>query len=229
MELPKKLYYYALKGALSSSFCLLEMADARVDFHFCKSMPEWHQLRDEVPGRFPTGQLPAMELVDGTIVPESGAIKRTVAAALGKLGSGKDYSMSEALAGVSDDLKKLVNSCAPNVMNLGLMGSDKVTWSEEDTRKCVEEVRPKVVQSLTKIANMLSESKDRFTSTGDTLGEIDFFWTLHFIESGPHPGILGELQPFYARLRSNAGITRYIEGTGQYSTPQIPMWVQPLP
>ena len=66
VELPKKLYYWSLKGALSPTCCLLEMADAKVDFQFFSSYEDWHKVRDEVPGRFATAQLPAMELQDGT-------------------------------------------------------------------------------------------------------------------------------------------------------------------
>jgi hypothetical protein len=131
--------------------------------------------------------------------------------------------------GISDDLKKLVNSTAPNVMNMGIMGGGAKTYSEEQAKKCVEETRPKVVATLEKIAGMLEgEAKDRFTTSGETCGEVDLLWTLHMVET-VHPGILGSLQAFYSRLRANAGIARYIEGTGTYSTPQTPTWVLPLP
>jgi glutathione S-transferase len=229
VELPKKVYYWGLRGGLAPTCLLLEMAEAKIEFEFFTSYESWHKKRDEVPGRFPTGQLPAMELADGTIIPESGALKRSVAAATGRLGAGKDYMTSEALMGISDDLKKLVNSTAPNVMNMGIMGGGAKTYSEEQAKKCVEETRPKVVATLEKIAGMLEgEAKDRFTTSGETCGEVDLLWTLHMVET-VHPGILGSLQAFYSRLRANAGIARYIEGTGTYSTPQTPTWVLPLP
>lgn len=228
VEMPKKVYYWQLKGGLAPSCCLLEMADAKVEFEFFTGYEDWHAVRDAVPGRFATGLLPAMELADGSVVSESGAVKRTIAAATGRLGSGKDFMISESLMGINDDLKKLVGQDAPNVMNLGLMGGGPKTWNDESKAKC-EEVRPKISEKLGKIANMLLEGKDRFTASGETCGEVDLFWTLYTMESGPHPGLLGPLQAFYTRLHANAGITRYIEGTGTYSTPQTPNWLMPMP
>jgi hypothetical protein len=205
------------------------MADAKVEFQFFMSYEDWHKVRDEVPGRFPTDNLPSMELSDGTIVPESGALKRTVAAATGRLGKGRDYAISESLMGISDDLKKLVNTNAPNVANMGLMGGGPRSYTEEQASKCVEETRPKIVAALAKIGRMLiGEGKDRFTSTGETCGEVDLLWTLTMVET-VHPGILGPLAAFHARLVAHPGIARYIAGTGTYSTPQTPTWVVPLP
>ena len=111
-------------------------------------------------------------------------------------------------------------------MNMGIMGGSK-TYSDEQAKKCVDETRPKVVETLEKIARMLKgEGKDRFTTTGETCGEVDLLWTLTMVDT-VHPDSLGPLQAFYTRLRANAGITRYIEGTGTYSTPTTPNWVVP--
>mmetsp|Transcript_2713 Transcript_2713/g.6067 ORF Transcript_2713/g.6067 Transcript_2713/m.6067 type:complete len:233 (-) Transcript_2713:252-950(-) len=228
VALPKKLYYFAIKGGLSAACCLLEMADADIEFKWCTTMDEWHAVRDEVPGRFPTGVLPAMELADGRVIPESGAIKRSIAAATGRLGEGVDYMVSEACIGLAEDFRKIVNENCPNVMNLGMMGAPK-SFSDEDAKKCVEVTRPKVIKFINdRIAPMLAPEKDRFTKSGETVGEVDVFWALHQCEQ-PHPGNLGPLQAFYDRLRKNPGITRYIEGTGKYATPQLPMWQQVLP
>lgn len=202
------------------------MAGVEVETQFFNSYEEWHAVRDEIPGRFSTGQLPAMEYEDGNIVPESGALKRCIAAATGRLGSGRDYAISEALLGISDDLKKLLNTTAPNLMNLGMMGGGPNTWTSEHTTKC-EETRPKIAEAIAKGAKLLQDVS-RFTSSGETCGEVDYFWTLHLVEI-VHPGTLGDLQPFYDRLRANEGIAKYVEGTSMYCTPKTPVWVQPIP
>lgn len=227
--LPAKLYYWNIKGALAPSCLLLAMgrggdgAAVAVETKFFSSRDDWIAFRDES-GRFPTGQLPALEYGDGRIVPESGACKRAVAAALGRLGAGREFAVSESLMGQSDDLKRLLNKTAPNLMNLGLMGGEK-TWTPEHTTAC-EAARPDLEAAIGKTANMVDG--DRFTASGECCGEVDLWWTLHCVEA-VHAGALGPLRPFYDRLRALPGVAAYVDGSGAYSTPETPMWHQPIP
>jgi len=225
--LPAKLYYWKIKGALAPTCLLLSMAEKRVETTFFASRDEWRAFRDEAPGRFPTGQLPALEYGDGKIVPESGACKRAVAAALGRLGAGRDFAVSESLMGQSDDLKRLLNKTAPTLLTLGLMGAAK-TWTPDSTAAC-EAARPDVEAAIGRAANMLDGAGDRFTAGGESCGEVDMWWTLHCVDAVHGAGALGPLQPFYDRLRAHPGVAAYVDGTSAYSTPETPMWHQPIP
>merc|ERR1719453_2679344 len=107
-----------------------------------------------------------------------------------------------------------------------MFGGAPKTWNDENA-KALAETKPKVVAAIAKAGTMLAEAKDRFTSSGETCGEVDYFWTLHIAET-VHPGCLGPCQAFYDRLKGTA-CGKYCDGTSRYCSPETPMWQQPVP
>lgn len=163
--------------------------------------------------------LPFMELEDGTILPESNAIRHCAAQAAGMLGEGKDFALSEMLLGFCQDLQKEMFVCCPTMMTVG-------SWTAEKTKQVEEEVRPKVLAKLQQIAQFCKDGK--FTSK-TTLGEVQLWFQLYQCVDGPHPQVVEQagLKPFYDRMLAEPGVKKLLDGSGTCGS--LPNYVVPLP
>lgn len=169
----------------------------------------------------PTGSLPVIELQDGTMMGESAVCKKACAAAAGLLGEGTDFLRSELLVSLMEDLwRESMMPNMPSALNAG-------KWKEEQTKKC-NDFWPKMEEKLKDLEKFMLPSKDRFTTTGVTVGEIDVWHRLHQMANGAYPqAVQGGLKAFYDRMQEVDGVKKF--RTGQSKWGQVPNLFVPMP
>jgi len=103
---------------------------------------------------------------------------------------------------------------------LALSGSGKVpsaftldNFKSEEAKKEFNEVtKAKAVAQVAKYEKWLVAGKDRFTESGTTLGEIDFFCKLYMLRLSLPELSSGAMGAFYARMEALPGIKKVLEG-----------------
>lgn len=215
-QMPKKVLYFGLLTPVGMPIMsCLEISRKKYDGQGV-SFDEWGDLKPKTPG----GQLPYAEMKDGTNICESGAIGRTIAAACGLLGTGKDFSTSEMLVGIASDLNKTAMDCAPTIMTKDKFDSAK--------KEAFPAGKQKVLDYCTKAEKFLMEKGDRFTQSGKTYGEIYLFCILYCHAHGAMPEVAtGGLKAFYDRMEAMAGIKKVIDGSSKFGT--LAPYLVPLP
>lgn len=214
LAMPKKFCYFGIYTPVAlTSQCLLEMSGKEYE-GVSVTFEQWGELKPKTP----TGCLPYADMPDGSVIAESGAIGRCIAGASGRLGSGKDFIMSEQLAGMTADLNKKAMGLAPTVMTLdGFDAAKKAAY---------EEGKGDVIAFVDKYKPFLLASGDRFTESGETFGEVDLFCKMYCHVQGAYPGLAtGPLAAFYKRMSEIAGVKKVLAGEskfgalGQYLVP----------
>lgn len=208
------LTYFALKAAIFPAVCVMEVGGVEYQGKPVTLGPfsndlcvaeTWADMKPKVPN----GQLPVMTLEDGSVVPESGAIMRACAAQAGLLGTGKDFIISEMLIGMVADLVKTT------------FGSGKIPtaftvekFKEAGNVKEFNEVtKPAALAQIGKFDKWLLPAGDRFTGSGQTLGEIELWCKLYMISNGSIPEVAGgKLEPFFKRMSALPGIKKVLAG-----------------
>lgn len=205
LSCPKKAVYFGLKTPVALPFqFLLEIGGFDYEGKSV-GFEEWGELKPKTP----TGVLPYMELADGTVLSESGAMARVIAGAAGLLGSGNDFAKSEMLAGMTVDFNKKAMAIAPTVMTVeGFDAAKKTAYAEE---------KPGVLEFLTKYEKLLLPAGDRFTEGGTTFGEVDLFAKLYCHANGAFPEVAtGGLKAFYDRMLALPGIKKVNDGQSKF-------------
>ena len=72
--------------------------------------------------------------------------------------------------------------------------------------------KAKAVAQVAKYEKWLVAGKDRFTESGTTLGEIDFFCKLYMLRLSLPELSSGAMGAFYARMEALPGIKKVLEG-----------------
>ncbi|KAJ1449500.1 hypothetical protein M885DRAFT_590409 [Pelagophyceae sp. CCMP2097] len=168
----------------------------------------------------PTGALPVAQLSDGMIVVESGAISRGAAAASGMLGEGANYLKSEMLMGMSGDLNKKVLAVAPTVFNIA-------AWTPEQTEKAKTETLPDVLAHVALFVQFLLPAGDRFTESGQSLGEVDLFAKLFCLKAAFPQLVEADLKAFYDRVAALPAVVKFNAGETQWGS--MPLFVCAFP
>lgn len=207
LQMPKKLTYFGIYTPVCMPCqCLLEMSGKPYEGKSI-TFEEWTELKPKTPN----GCLPMADMPDGSAITESGAIGRTIAGSIGLLGKGKDFTTSEMLVGMTADLHTKIMKLVPTIVTVGEYGREKkaaYVAGKEDVMNFVAKFKP-----------YLSESGDRFTSSGLTFGEVDLFCKLYCYVQGPYPEMAkGDLAGFYSRMLEVPGIKRVVEGKSQFGT-----------
>eukprot|EP00929_Paragymnodinium_shiwhaense_P050693 TRINITY_DN25535_c0_g1_i1.p1 TRINITY_DN25535_c0_g1~~TRINITY_DN25535_c0_g1_i1.p1 ORF type:complete len:294 (-),score=102.87 TRINITY_DN25535_c0_g1_i1:267-1148(-) len=141
--LPKKYTYFPLATPIGlPSQVLLEMSEQAYE-GVSVPMEEWAKIKETTV----TGKLPFADMKDGTVMVESAAIARVIAAATGRLGHGKDYMISEMLAGMNSDLGNMVGGVAPTKFTVADFDAAK--------KKAFEEKKGKIMEHLDKYVQYL--------------------------------------------------------------------------
>lgn len=219
-QMPKKVVYFNLLTPVGlPTMCCLEISRKKYEGEAVK-LEDWGDLKPKTPG----GQLPYAEMKDGTSICESGAIGRSVAAAAGLLGLGKDFSTSEMLVGIATDLNKEAMGCAPTIMN-----KDKFDSAKKDA---FPDGKQKVLDYCAKAEKFLLEKegkpKDRFTPSGKTYGEIYLFCILHCHAKGALPEVATSgLKEFYDRMVEMKAIKKVLDGESKFG--ELAQYLVPLP
>lgn len=154
---------------------------------------------------------------------ESGAIMRVAAANANLMGTGKDFVVSEMLLGLNGDLIKCTygSGKVPTVLSVKDFDDKKKTEFESETK-------PAVAAQLGKYEQFLLPAGDRFTESGQTLGEIHLFCQLHMLSNGALPEVIqGKLASFYSRMASIPGIKKVLDG--QSVMGELAHYLVPLP
>jgi glutathione S-transferase len=156
----------------------------------------------------PNGQLPICTLEDGTVIPESGAIMRACAAQTGLLGKGKDFVISEMLIGMTGDLVKSTfgSGKVPSAFTLDAFKEEAAVKEFNETTK------PAAIAQVAKYDKWLLPSGDKFTESGTTVGEIDYFCKLYMLKAALPELAEGKMKPFFARMSELPGIKKVLEG-----------------
>jgi glutathione S-transferase len=215
--MPKTFTYFGMKTpvGLPSMFCL-EVSGKK----YCGKpvlMADWPELKPKTPN----GQLPFMEMPDGSAICESGACGRAIAGAAGLLGSGKDYIVSEMLCGITYDLNKKAMDLAPSVFT-----ADKFDYTKKQKYQAEKAGVVEFVE--TKYDKFLLPSGDRFTKSGLSFGEIDLFSKMYCHANGAYPDIAkGKLAKFYQRMSEVPGIKKVINGESQFG--ELATYLIPVP
>lgn len=194
------LHYFKMKGAAGLTTIILEQGGCDYGAKGY-SFEEWQEFKSKTPN----GQMPCFEYEDGTILAESGASARVAAAQAGLLGEGRDFAMSEMLMGMTSDLWKLVGGNVPTIMTVK-------NWTAEKTTAWTDGFRPKVIASLDRFKKYPKGDGARFTERGDTMGELELWYRMYQLISGPFPDLLAEvpvLAPFYKRVSELQGPTKF--------------------
>eukprot|EP00927_Polykrikos_kofoidii_P081169 TRINITY_DN7833_c0_g1_i1.p1 TRINITY_DN7833_c0_g1~~TRINITY_DN7833_c0_g1_i1.p1 ORF type:complete len:221 (+),score=38.17 TRINITY_DN7833_c0_g1_i1:51-713(+) len=212
---PKKVTYFGVKGAAFPAQCCLEIGGVEYEGKSV-TMEEWAAVKPSTP----TGVLPIMELADGSVIPESGAISRVCAGAAGLLGEGKSFVISEMLAGMVADLGKKASAICPTMMTVAKFDDAKIAAFNEG--------KPGVLAYLEKFNQFLLPSGDRFTESGCVFGEVELFCKLYQLSNGAFPeAATGGLAAFYNRMLALPGVKKVIDGETQFG-PLMDYFV-PLP
>lgn len=210
---PKKVIYFGVKAAALPATICLEIGN--VDYEAQKvAMDEWKDLKPQMP----TGVLPVAVMSDGTMLPESGAIQRTCAAAVGLLGEGKNFMISELLMGLNTDLNKKVQGNVPTMMTVN-------DWTAEKSKNVQDKVKPEVLEFLAKYEPFLDG--DKFTETGCTIGEIELFCKLHMFKAAIPEVVQGKLKNFYDRMAAVKGVKKVLDGESKFG--ELADYMVPLP
>lgn len=214
------LHYFRLKGAVGVSTICLE--EGGIDYSATAySKEEWEAFKPKTPN----GQLPVFEYPDGTMLSESGAMAHVAAAQADLLGEGRDFAKSEMLLGMTTDLWKLVAGNVPTIMT-------SATFPPEKKAAWWKEFRPRVIASLERYPKLLTESGDAFTGLGKTLGELDLWYRLSQLVSGPMPNLfsasetLARLKPFYDRVAALKGPSAWTGNTTKFG--EMPHYFAPI-
>jgi len=210
-SIPKEYYYFALATPVGMpSQIFLELSGQEYK-GTAVQMAEWAEMKPKTP----TGVLPYAVCADGSTLAESGAIARAAAAATGHLGEGKDFMLSEQLAGMNADLNKKVMEVAPTMFTL-----DKF-----DAAKFAEK-KPEILAHLAKYEPFLKG--DKFTESGTTFGEIDLFCKLYCYSNGSLPEVVtGKLEAFYKRILELPAVKKLVDGESRYG--KLAMYMVPAP
>jgi glutathione S-transferase len=212
--IPKKVTYFELVTPRGMpSICCLEISGRSYNWK-AVTMAEWDDLKPKVPG----GQLPYAEFGDGTVICDSGAVGRSIAGAAGLLGSGIDFARSEMLVGIAADLDKAAMEVVPTIFTVASLTPAK--------KAAFPAGKDKVLTYCDKAAGFLLPSGDKFTSSGLTYGEIQFFCVLYCHAEGAIPEVKsGGLKSFYNRMAEVPGIKKVIDGKSKLGTVKflIPM------
>eukprot|EP00928_Gymnodinium_smaydae_P009301 TRINITY_DN1345_c0_g1_i1.p1 TRINITY_DN1345_c0_g1~~TRINITY_DN1345_c0_g1_i1.p1 ORF type:complete len:235 (+),score=53.06 TRINITY_DN1345_c0_g1_i1:65-769(+) len=205
LQTPKKLVYFGLATPVAlPSMILMELSGKKYEGKVV-GFDEWQKLKPTVPH----GKLPYVEMPNGFVLVESGAIGRTIAGSCNKLGEGFDFSMSELLVGMGADLNKAVFDIAPTVMNVKDFNSAKC--------KAFIDKAPGVKKMAGNIAQFLKPCGDRFSSTGVTFGEIDLFCKMYCYKNGPLPDFgKGTLDKFYDRMLHLPAVQKVVNGESSF-------------
>jgi len=201
--LPKKFSYFPLATPVGlPSQVLLELSGE--EYEGCSvPMEKWAELKPTTP----TGVLPYADMADGSVMVESAAIARVIAAASGNLGEGPDFMMSEMLAGMSADLSKKVSEICPTMFT--------VKGFDDAKKQLFKDKKPEVDAFLAKYTQFLKG--DKFTSTGTTYGEIDLFCRLHCWSKGALPDVItGDMAPFYTRMAAIPAVKKVLDGGSKF-------------
>jgi len=211
LEAPKKFTYFALATPVGlPSQLLLNLTDSG-----CEQVAVQFENWDALKPKTPNGQLPYADMPDGSAIFDSGAIGRTIAGAAGLLGTGKEFSVSEQLVGLTTDINKKVFEISPTAMN-GEFTADK--------KKAFTEGKPAVLTMLKGYEKSLLPAGDRFTTAGTSFGEVDLFAKLYCWSNGPIPeASQGALKPFYDRMANTPGIKKVLDGTSGFGKLQLYM------
>jgi len=216
VQCPSKFVYFGLKTPIALACqCLLEISGKPYEGKSV-AMDEWAELKPKTP----TGLLPYADMPDGTVMAESGAIGRVIAASAGLLGEGKDFMVSEQLAGMTADLIKKVFAICPTMFTVE---------SFDDAKKAAyAEQRAGILEYLDKYKPMLLPAGDRFTESGLTYGEVDLFAKLNCCVTGCFPEIMeGPLAAFCKRMEEVPGIKKVLAGETQFGS--LPAYLIPMP
>lgn len=202
-ELPVKFSYFRLRALGLPSMIMLTHIKSDCVFNGL-THEEWGL---ELKANFPTGQLPCVELTDGTKICESGAIDRMVAKAAGLLGEGREFFTSEMIYGITVDLQMMLYQSCPMVMNIA-------AWSPERSQMLAQMGEPLIMAHLTKFDQFLLPAGDRFTESGFSLGEIKLFCVLSFMVNGAlaHGVENSALKAFYDRMAKLESIVSVMSG-----------------
>lgn len=205
---PVTLHYFGLKGAAGTTTIVLEQGGLEYSVKIY-DFPAWGAFKPQTP----TGLLPLMEYSDGTMIAESGALARAAAAQAGLLGEGREFARSEMLMGMIADTWKLVGGNAPTIMTVKEGGS----WNDEKKKAWEEEFQPKIKASLERFGKVLLPEGDRFTTSGDLLGELELWYRLYqlILPYGGKDKLFGDvsvLKPFYDRVSELPGPKKFSAG-----------------
>lgn len=212
-EAPKKLIYFGVKAVALPATIALEIGN--VDYEAQKvDMDGWKDLKPTMP----TGVLPVAVMADGSMLPESGAIQRMCAAAVGLLGEGKDFYTSELLMGLNNDLNKKVSGNVPTAFTVA-------DWTAEKTQNVHDKVKPEVLEFLKKYEQFLKG--DKFTTSGITIGEIELFCKLDMFKAAIPEVLEGGLKAFYARMGAVPGVKKVMDGKSKFG--ELADYMVPLP
>merc|ERR1711865_960495 len=80
----------------------------------------------------------------------------------------------------------------------------------EAVKEFNETTKPKVIERVAKYEKYLSG--DKFTTTGTTIGEIDFFCKLYMLKAVLPELSEGKMKPFFTRMLELPGIKKVLEG-----------------
>jgi glutathione S-transferase len=212
LKAPKKFTYFALATPVGlPSQLLLNLTNTGCE-QVAVQFSDWDALKPKTPN----GQLPYADMPDGSAIFDSGAIGRTIAGAAGLLGTGKEYSVSEQLVGLTTDINKKVFEITPTVMNVQDFGPAK--------KKAFIEGKPAVLTMMKGYEKSLLPAGDRFTKAGTSFGEVDLFAKLYCWSNGPIPeASQGALKPFYDRMANTPGVKKVLDGTSGFGKLQLYM------
>eukprot|EP00929_Paragymnodinium_shiwhaense_P115094 TRINITY_DN83701_c0_g1_i1.p1 TRINITY_DN83701_c0_g1~~TRINITY_DN83701_c0_g1_i1.p1 ORF type:complete len:244 (+),score=51.62 TRINITY_DN83701_c0_g1_i1:89-820(+) len=213
-SLPAKFQYFGLLTPVGlPGQVLMELSGQEYEAVVVQ-MEQWADLKPTVVNNV----LPNAYMPDGSVMAESAAIARVIAAASGRLGQGRDYMVSEMLAGMTKDLIGKVMDIAPTVFSIKTF--------DEKSKATFDEKKPEVLAHLDKYTQFLKG--DKFTSTGLTYGEIDLFCKLHCCSQGAFPEVTtGTLAPFYNRIANTPAVKKLLDGQSRYG--KLGAYLLPLP
>lgn len=215
-EIPKEFVYFALATPVGlPSMCCLEMSGKAYEGR-AVGFEEWGDLKPKTP----SGQLPYATYKDGSFLCESGAIGRSIAAAGGFLGHGKEYAKSEMIIGMTTDLNKAVFEVCPTVMTVKDFSSQK--------QQAFIEKKPTILDMFKKYEKHLLPEGDRFTKSGTSFCEVFLFCHLFCYAHGALPEAKsGCLAKFYERMMKVPGIKKVLDGESKFGA--LGFYLMPLP
>jgi|Transcript_48195 hypothetical protein len=189
---PVKLHYFPLKARCFPPLLALEVGKINYEA-VVVPFDEWPDKKAS--GIFPMGYLPALELADGTMINETGAMLFTI----GKIarlngGSTTDFGTSAMLACKALEVFTEFTKVCPTMFTVK-------EWTADKT-KAFEESIPKLTGYLEAFAKLCSD-EGKFTKQGNTTGELALFSLLYHMKAGAFSGTIPEkLDKFYGRLEA---------------------------
>jgi len=177
-----------------------------------KDVPfDWATLKPTTP----FGQMPLLTM-DGVMVAQTLAILNHIGKAAQTEGSGRDFDVSQMLIAEAEDIYKLMQQSLPTIM--AKLGSPGKGGQAEYDAFFADKLPP----HLEKLGKLCDGGSHKFTSSGETVGELYLWSILHqavlvrpslfAAGAAEHNGQPGALATWYASLLADKRTSKVLSG-----------------